>query len=106
MVLNFAFKSLFLLQGGASMTVIKQKEIHLANRPEGMPSQKDFKFVESEVPSPKKQFLLLEADQYQANQNRQLTLSYQERRPLLKDLTVYQKPFSDYLKEQTLVNSW
>lgn len=59
MVLNFAFKSLFLLQGGASMTVIKQKEIHLANRPEGMPSQKDFKFVESEVPSPKNDQILV-----------------------------------------------
>jgi len=34
------------------MTIIKQQEIHLANRPKGMPSKEDFNFVESSVPSP------------------------------------------------------
>ncbi|WP_230199513.1 NADP-dependent oxidoreductase [Bacillus testis] len=34
------------------MSLNMQKEIHLANRPEGMPTNNDFRFVESEVPSP------------------------------------------------------
>ena len=29
------------------MTQVKQQEIHLANRPKGMPSKEDFNFVES-----------------------------------------------------------
>jgi NADPH:quinone reductase len=33
------------------MTPLKQKEIHLANRPKGMPSKEDFNFVEREVPT-------------------------------------------------------
>ncbi|MER2090472.1 MAG: NADP-dependent oxidoreductase [Sporosarcina sp.] len=34
------------------MTQVKQQEIHLANRPKGMPSKEDFNFVESSIPSP------------------------------------------------------
>ncbi|WP_226037855.1 NADP-dependent oxidoreductase [Aquibacillus saliphilus] len=36
-----------------------QKEIHLVNRPEGMPSNDDFKFVETEVPAPNEDEVLL-----------------------------------------------
>jgi NADPH:quinone reductase len=38
--------------GGYYMSKNVQKEIHLANRPKGMPSESDFAFVETEVPVP------------------------------------------------------
>lgn len=41
------------------MTAQTNKEIHLANRPEGMPTNNDFKFVEKEVPVPGKNQVLL-----------------------------------------------
>ena len=41
------------------MTQVKQQEIHLANRPKGMPSKEDFNFVESLVPTPKKNEILV-----------------------------------------------
>ena len=41
------------------MTQVKQQEIHLANRPKGMPSKEDFNFVESLVPTPKKNEVLV-----------------------------------------------
>lgn len=41
------------------MTTQLHKEIHLANRPEGMPSHADFTFVETEIPSPADNEVLL-----------------------------------------------
>lgn len=41
------------------MTVQKYKEIHLVNRPEGMPTNDDFKFVEKEIPTPGENEVLL-----------------------------------------------
>ncbi|HJF33839.1 MAG TPA: NADP-dependent oxidoreductase [Sporosarcina psychrophila] len=41
------------------MTQVKQQEIHLANRPKGMPSKEDFNFVQSLVPTPKKNEILV-----------------------------------------------
>ncbi|MGE7662582.1 NADP-dependent oxidoreductase [Peribacillus sp. NPDC097197] len=41
------------------MTQSTQQTITLANRPKGMPSKEDFKFVESEVPSPKENQILV-----------------------------------------------
>lgn len=41
------------------MTQSKQQKITLANRPKGMPTKEDFKFVESDVPTPKGQEILV-----------------------------------------------
>ncbi|MDQ0428422.1 NADPH-dependent curcumin reductase CurA [Planomicrobium stackebrandtii] len=41
------------------MTTQTHKEIHLANRPEGMPTNDDFKFVEKEIPVPGQNEVLL-----------------------------------------------
>lgn len=41
------------------MTQTKQQIITLANRPKGMPSKGDFNFVESEVPKPKDNEILV-----------------------------------------------
>ena len=37
----------------------KQQKIILANRPEGMPSEEDFKFIEADIPQPKDQQILV-----------------------------------------------
>ncbi len=41
------------------MTQLMQQEIHLANRPKGMPTKEDFTFVKSSVPSPKENEVLV-----------------------------------------------
>ena len=41
------------------MSQTKQQEIHLVNRPTGMPSLEDFRFVESDVPLPKENEVLV-----------------------------------------------
>ncbi|ANU12054.1 NADP-dependent oxidoreductase [Planococcus antarcticus DSM 14505] len=41
------------------MTTKQHKEIHLANRPEGMPTNDDFNFVEKEIPTPAENEVLL-----------------------------------------------
>lgn len=41
------------------MTTITQKEIHLVNRPQGMPTKADFEFVEKEISSPGENEVLL-----------------------------------------------
>lgn len=41
------------------MTAQTHKEIHLVNRPEGMPTNDDFKFVEKDVPAPGENEVLL-----------------------------------------------
>ena len=41
------------------MTQSKQQTITLANRPKGMPSKEDFNFVESDVPAPKEDQILV-----------------------------------------------
>ncbi len=41
------------------MTTKQHKEIHLVNRPEGMPSNDDFNFVEKEIPIPAENEVLL-----------------------------------------------
>jgi len=41
------------------MMQIKQQQIHLVNRPKGMPSKEDFTFVESSIPSPKENQILV-----------------------------------------------
>jgi NADPH-dependent curcumin reductase CurA len=41
------------------MIPTKQREIHLANRPEGVPSKEDFEFVELDMPSPEENQVLV-----------------------------------------------
>lgn len=41
------------------MTQAKNREIHLVNRPSGMPTEDDFKFVDSEIPRPGENEVLL-----------------------------------------------
>src|SRR5690606_15874693 len=40
------------LKGGIYMTPNTYKEIHLAKRPEGIPGDEDFAFIEKNIPSP------------------------------------------------------
>ena len=48
-----------ILQGGIIMSESINKEIHLANRPSGMPSQSDFNFIDTTIPTPNKNEVLV-----------------------------------------------
>ncbi|MGK7379647.1 NADP-dependent oxidoreductase [Planococcus sp. 1R117A] len=68
----------------------KQREIHLANRPEGLPSKEDFEFVELDMPSPEENQVLvrtlyLSVDPYMRGRMRD-TKSYIAPFPLNKAL--------------------